>query len=320
MRSARPFGSRSKARESVMADPNALAQHLLQAALRYIEVEDPRGLSALVREHPDVVCARDAHTGRGAIHAAAGTGSVPLLQILLDAGADPNMPEGTAITDDGKTVYQPGYVPLDYAARGGHAEAVGMLLDRGANPNASDQSDGTPLHAARGASVAIALLKAGASPNATCYLRHFDETLDWHLVATPLHVVAQYGDAETVQALIDHGGRVSEPDGFTGRTPLHYAAARGNLDTTKRLLKLGADPNAVAEMHGYSGVSRMTPLHYAAREGHVQVVRALLEAGANPRLPGNSDEESAAALAARYGHHEIARVLRDRETHNGSES
>ena len=59
--------------------------------------------------------------------------------------------------------------PLHKAARQGDAEAIVVLIDAGANPNAKDDSGDTPLHrAAKGghAKAIAALLAAGADPNA----------------------------------------------------------------------------------------------------------------------------------------------------------
>ena len=63
-------------------------------------------------------------------------------------------------------------------------------------------------------------------------------------------------------------------------TTLHYAAAKGALETTKKLLEMGADPNA-ADAHG------VTALHLAALKGQTDAARILLAGGAKINLEDN---------------------------------
>jgi|GEM_PF-1911758 len=63
-------------------------------------------------------------------------------------------------------------------------------------------------------------------------------------------------------------------------TTLHYAAAKGALETTKKLLEMGADPNA-ADEHG------VTPLHLAALKGQTEAIKILLAGGAKINLKDN---------------------------------
>jgi uncharacterized protein len=62
----------------------------------------------------------------------------------------------------------------------------------------------------------------------------------------------------------------NQPD----QAALHAAVMRGDLSGVRRLIALGADPNA-RDANGF------TPLHLAAQEFHVDVAEALLEAGAD---------------------------------------
>ena len=69
------------------------------------------------------------------------SGHIELVQLLLDHGADPNIPHAEGLS-----------TPLDYAAIKGNASIAAMLLDHGANIKAADRSGSTALHlaAARG--------------------------------------------------------------------------------------------------------------------------------------------------------------------------
>ena len=123
---------------------------------------------------------------------AAQSGDVRALARRLQADPD----RCTAYSADGWTA-------LHLAAYFGHAAAVRLLLERGADVHARSTNDtaNTPLHAAL----------AGAR------------------------------EAATVGLLLDHGADVNAPAG-AGVTPLHLAAARGDLALIDRLLAQGAVP------------------------------------------------------------------------------
>lgn len=286
-----------------------ITDHLLQAALRYVEHGDVNGLQAVLREHPAIVRWRGIVDARGLIHAAAEVGRVDMLSVLMEAGADPNMAEGERIDEEDGPVYQPGYVPLHHAVWGGHEGAVNLLLAHGALATLTDHAGGTPLHTARKLQIAEALLKAGADPNAQCWMRYFDETLGWHFAGRPLHAAAQRGDAAMIHALVTHGAAVDGTDAITARTALHYAAARGEGEAVKVLLEHGADPDAISDEAGYGQKWGHTPLHYSAKEGHEKVVLMLLAAGADSRLLGGAQGQTAGDLASQKDHGGVAKIL-----------
>ena len=60
-----------------------------------------------------------------------------VINLLLDSGANPNLPTGT------------GRIPLIIALRSGQADAVKLLLKAGADPNQRDGDGRTPIEAAR---------------------------------------------------------------------------------------------------------------------------------------------------------------------------
>ena len=74
----------------------------------------------------------------------------------------------------------------------------------------------------------------------SCGLRSVNDTgLDG---TTPLHVAANWGDAELIDTLVAYGANV-DAIGDRLLTPLHEAVACGHLEAVKRLLKHGANPS-----------------------------------------------------------------------------
>ena len=171
--------------------------------------------------------------------------------------------------------------PLHCAVRDNTA-LIPALVAGGADLHAGDNEADTPLHIA--ASIAVPatitlLIQLGADPNVRT---SFDRL-------TPLHVAARWcrnpssdhldaNPAATIRALVEAGADVNARDQW-GRTPLHDAAGIGAIqrhhpDIIPALIELGADPNAACR-HG------CTPLHDAARNG-TTTIRILTLAGADP--------------------------------------
>ncbi|RYO91384.1 hypothetical protein DL766_002168 [Monosporascus sp. MC13-8B] len=86
---------------------------------------------------------------------------------------------------------------------------------------------------------------------------------------------------------------------------LIWAVQHGRDVTARRLLALGADPNAQPKA---SNCRRLSALHIAAREGHFCLVQTLLDYGANPRIEDQLTKTPFyEALYA--GHERVARQL-----------
>jgi len=148
-------------------------------------------------------------------------GDPAVADLLLDAGADPNLAPAT-------------WTPLHFACAHGSLELVGRLLRAGADLEARNAQGNTPLLIAvdcaqRG--VLRPLREAGAD------LLAVDE--EGH---SALAVAALGGHAELVEILMDAG---LDPNQATheGCTPLMLAAEMGHREALRALLRGGADPS-----------------------------------------------------------------------------
>jgi hypothetical protein len=88
----------------------------------------------------------------------------------------------------------------------------------------------------------------------------------------PLHTAAYIGDTAGIDRLVREGAEVNAVDEY-GNTPLHLAAAKGHAEAVEALARAGAELTAVNKAGD-------TPLDRAAREGHAEAVEALARAGA----------------------------------------
>ena len=244
------------------ADPNAKDKHgetpldyaITYEYVHYIALLAKYGANWIYEERPidmincdllsdelkpaDVIRLTELVVGRDALSLleAAGRGDVEEVKRML-IRVDPNTRDIC------------GRAPLHYAAREGRVEAIKLLLERGAYPNAWDNGDKTSLHyAAERGDVEIVrlLLEKGAYPNARDYRGR-----------TPLRYAAEYGYSDIVRLLLEHG-----------TLSLFDAVTKGDVEGVKLWLERGVDPNVK--------VGGSTPLHVAAERGYVEIVELLL--------------------------------------------
>ena len=192
-----------------------------------------------------------------ALHVCAATDRPSIAEYLIDAGkADVNSPKGPH-----------GCTPLHIACRAGFARMCRLLVAKGANINAKDESGEEPLHRCveKGdLEIARLLLKNGA--NAACTNK---------AGVTPLHLAAAFARPDFVDLLAENGADVDRSctklydDWDGGRTPMHYAAHAGDLETFKRLTALGGDFRKLSSI-GWP------PLFYAVEMNRKDVVEFIL--------------------------------------------
>lgn len=186
--------------------------------------------------------------------------------------------------------------PLHVAAGAGQAGIVGLLLDRGADPNLQDHDGHSPLHWAgmygRDAALQV-LLDHGVEL----------ELRDDYGRTALLLVARESGSVAAARALLEHGADPDALDRF-GASSLNLAAWRGFEDVVDALLDHGASLDA--------GGSRASVLpEYAAQGGLERLFRALADAGADF---GSRTENGGSLLhaAAEGGSEEIVGILLDR--------
>ncbi|KAI1408750.1 ankyrin repeat-containing domain protein [Hypoxylon sp. FL1857] len=261
------------------------------------------------------------------------TGSVEMVQLLIDAGADVNV---------GGIGGYPNYqgTPLRVACQFGFIEVVRLLLNAEADVNLRSTDETTPLHVASShglPSICKLLVEHGA-----------DFVLDAK-GNTPLHIATRFSrrprykktamtlleglkkrfpsykdsnssDAEQMRAIVNMQGAPKQ------KTALIYAAVADDVDLAKSLVELGADLH-LAEDDGYDALCRATmtgnldmarflldsgsnadyarpdgrqPLHDACAWGMQKLIEELLERGA-PADPHDEDKMPPIAVAATWG-------------------
>jgi ankyrin repeat protein len=196
-----------------------------------------------------------------ALTAAAYDGTIDIIKMLLDAGADINSPDGWA---------------LQHAAGEGHADVVRLLLDRGANVNAcsshSNMPQGTALQAA---------VESGQSDIVDILLEHgADPNLGGGEFTHPIIAAASKGEEAIFKRLLDAKVDVTVLGGEYMSTPLTYAAIYLPTDSIRLILDAGADINHVDNEGD-------TALIVTAGLGDHETVRLLLDYGADVLVQNN---------------------------------
>jgi ankyrin repeat protein len=211
--------------------------------------------------------------------ALAALNGAPIIEALLEAGADPN----TTVAD-GETV-------LMTAARTGDTEAVSLLLAHGAAVNLKETWRGqTALMwavAERQAAVVDLLINAGADIHARS-----------NKGFTPFLFAVRNGDFPIVRRLLEAGADVNQPGG-DGTPPLILAIVNAHYELAVFLMDAGADVNADAP----GG----TALHAAVRTRNYEYGKVVRPAAVPT---GNLDDLGFLRRLLDYGAYVDARITK----------
>lgn len=168
--------------------------------------------------------------------------------------------------------------PLHVVAKRGQVSCARTLLKHGADADATDMSDRTPLYIAAkqyddNSEMLKLLVGEGAGVNHAAEGQGNGE---------PLHAAAQHGHINNVRSLIALGANVNAENAYHN-TALHFVLGRHAQDprivpVLRVLLNAGAHPDGTDMPNGYR------PLHKAMENDNWEAVCMLLAFGANPTL------------------------------------
>lgn len=271
------------------------------------------------------------YLGSGApLRNAAAKGHLEIVKLLLERGADPNLPE-EGIAPRGHALYS--------AVYNGHYEVAKLLLEKGAEPNAPVESSADPLSIAirNDAAKTIDLLCSYGASRSVEILAYYGDVRTAAAVFAANAALADDPDAlanaasegqdafvrlmlriqpnlamrvgvaaktrELTEFLFRHGMNPSHAD-WLGITPLHRFARKGDLENAKLFLEHGAD------LHARDEDICSTPLGWAAKFGKAAMVEFFLNHGAKPSLPDDPPWATPLAWATRRRHKQIVEVLK----------
>jgi ankyrin repeat protein len=225
--------------------------------------------------------------GRTPLMIAAETGSVEIVKLLVEAGADPSAKDSQQ------------YTVLNYAFKSGNAETEQFLAEM----NIDFYPDNPFLYINRPRGLAMCL-ESGGDAN----------KVNPGTGLTALHQAVNGHQFESVKVLLEMGADVNarEQDvlnhmGFlekkgSDNTALAQAATYSSPEMAELLIQAGADVNARSS-------GGFTPLMVAAGRGNTEVVKELLRAGADAGVAAKNDK-TALQLAKERGYAETVKVLR----------
>ena len=186
------------------------------------------------------------------------------LRIALEAGAERQ--EWLINSEIVKAKDSVGNTALHYAAEWKLDNAIALLLEKGANPNAENTN---------GESALFNAIKSDSSSSITLLVKNkADINKRDYLGNTPLHASVRYEAKDAAEKLIALKASIDAKN-FAGKTSLSLAARSNRIAMANLLIESGADTNAF-------DVTGKTILMDAINSGKSEIVNLLLKKGASP--------------------------------------
>ena len=234
-------------------------EEMLRTAASFGQIEVVR---VLIEDQKLDVNVTDKITGKTALHHAAGTDQLGVVQVLIDHGADLNKMD------------RQGRTAIHHSVQGKDVRCLEFFVHRDVDTSFRDAEGMTVWHhAAQEANVRAlkVLLKGPIISVSTIGLKHYDERT--HLLC------ASARDVDIVPS----GGHCLTDTASDGSSLLHYAARSGSLEVVKFLLERMVDPLAVT----HDGSSAIHKAIQSKSQELANIVRLLIERGADSNRPRN---------------------------------
>jgi len=245
-------------------------------------------LQALIKAGADTKTGTN--NGTTPLMAAAASGRLDAVRVLLEHGADVNAKDGVR--------HQ---TPLMYAAASNRAAVIELLAARGADLTATSKVSelanlsrdgagfgGNPQVPGAPGAPARRPQMAGVDRN-----YQLNELIVAHGGLTPLLYAVRQGFHESTEALLEAGADVNLVSAGDKTTPLVMAIINGHFDLAKVLLDRGANPNATAA-NGASPLYAVLNVEWAPKAlypqpqahkqqqlGYLDLMEALIDKGAD---------------------------------------
>ncbi|CAM4726412.1 unnamed protein product [Leuciscus chuanchicus] len=200
--------------------------------------------------------------GFTALHFAALHGNRPVAELLLNSGADPNIP-----CDAGQT-------PFHFACRNGNIYIMHKMMQHGADLQIVDEQGKSSLHHAVG----------GGSVIATQYLWEtgmfrFSDADNYQV--TPLHLAASTGNTDVVRYLLRANRCTPEAVDHQGASALHVAAEKGMIEVCWLLLKSAG--LHILHLKNHTGLTPLDLCNQGNTFRHQQLSRILTQFSQRPK-------------------------------------
>lgn len=279
------------------ADLNARIDHYSTPLCEAAENGHIRIVKLLLANGADVNEIRN--DGRSALHCAVQREFYKVIDCLLECGADVNL----KVSGDS---------PLHFAAAIGNLKILKLLLSNGAELNATNLSDATPLFIAvqrNRNEIVECLVKHGADVNIhdqDSTIKSFNYTSDCiHDLRScrglrPLIIAVDNSNLDIVEILLNCGAPADIENEKV--SPLHLASANGSLEIVKVLLGFGANINSVCE-------ENYTPFSHAIANGKTETFMCLLSTGVNFNINSSNSVLHIAVSAVKKDKNIVALLL-----------